>query len=67
LDFEEIWSGSGYIKSCEADLIVYEISGFHSVESLVYPEDGSSRFLQTIGNHLHDYMVSQPRKSECKT
>jgi hypothetical protein len=27
-----------------------------------HPEDGGSMYLQDIGSHLQDYMVSQPRR-----
>jgi hypothetical protein len=40
----------GLIKSCQADLIVYGILGFHIVEGLVHPDDGSNRLFKTVGN-----------------
>jgi hypothetical protein len=40
---------------------IMKISCFLECDA-VYPEDGGSRFLRNIGEHLLDYTVSHPRR-----
>jgi hypothetical protein len=51
--------------------LLYETRAFHGSNyedncflecDAVYPEDGGSRFLRNIGEHLPDYTVSHPRR-----
>ena len=39
-----------------------ETTSASSEQTTLYPEDGGSRFLKTLGTHLPKYMVPHPRK-----
>jgi hypothetical protein len=40
--------------------------GYDVIPAERLPENGSSMFLQSVGNHLQDRAVSQPTKSQSK-